>query len=49
MRKEANGTVASEMVNLFRQSDTTKGMKLPQAVAEWNDEEVKISSALELV
>lgn len=49
VRREANGTVASEMVNLFQQSGTTKGMKLRQTAAEWNDEEVKISNALELL
>lgn len=48
VRKEANGTVASEMVNLFQESDTIKGMQLRRTAVEWNDEEVKISGALEL-
>lgn len=46
---EADGTAASEMGNLFQHSDTTKGLKLQQTLAEWNDEEAKISSALELL
>lgn len=49
MGNEANGTATSEMGNLFQHSDTTKGLKLQQTLAEWNDEEAKISSALELL
>lgn len=45
--KEANGTI--EMVSLFHWSDTTKGMKLQQTAAEWNDEELRISSSPDLL